>query len=235
MVLPAPALIPVDLGRAASAAGIRAAFTTRAAGNLGLDVGDDPGAVHARRSGLRDWAGVEVSFAHHVHGSSVLAGGAEHRAEPVGDAWCADVPCAVGVLAADCLPVLFADPAQRVIGAAHAGRVGLLDGVLEAAVGRMGDLGARDISAVIGPSICGKCYEVSPELADEALARGFEVGVSRWGTPALDLPSIARGKLEDLGVGVTSFGACTLEDPRFFSHRSSDRFDGRQGGLIVMR
>src|SRR5699024_12180484 len=105
--------------------------------------------------------------------------------DPCGDAWCAEVPAGLGVLAADCLPVLFADPTTGTIGAAHAGRVGLLDGVLAATVDQMRRRGAREILAVIGPAICGRCYEVSPELARDVEIGRAHVGRSRWGTPAL--------------------------------------------------
>lgn len=232
---PAPAILPLDLGPDAHSAGIRAAFTTRAAGNLGLKVGDDPGAVHMRRTGLRAWAGREVAFAGHIHGTSILDGARAYTSEPIGDGWCAGQPSAFAVIAADCLPILLHDADARVIAAVHAGRVGLLAGVVNAAITKMRALGAMRISAVIGPAICGQCYEVSPELASAAGAEGHPVTTSRWGTPALDLPQIAAQELTDLGAEVTQFEACTLEDPRFFSHRSSDRMDGRHGGLIVMR
>lgn len=232
---PAPAILPLDLGPDARGAGIRAAFTTRAAGNLGLDVDDDPGAVHARRVGLRAWAGHEVAFADHVHGTTVLDGTRDHGPEPAADGWCAAGPSALAVLAADCLPILLHDSRARVIAAVHAGRVGLLAGVLPATLQEMRARGAERISAVIGPAICGKCYEVSPELASAVRDRGYSVRTSRWGTPALDLPEIAARELTDLGAVVTRFETCTLEDPRFFSHRSSERMDGRHGGLIVMR
>lgn len=233
---PPPALLQIDLGEAARGAGIRAAFTTRVAGNLGLDVGDDPGAVQALRSGLREWAGSPVYFADHVHGTRVLDPGLVEASgsEPVGDAWCASAPVALGVLAADCLPVLFYDPSAQVVGAAHAGRVGLFAGVLTATVARMRERGARRIEAVIGPRICGACYEVSAELAETATAAGHEVGRSRWATPALNLPTLAIDELEQLDVSVRDLGWCTWEDPRFFSHRSGDRSEGRHAGLIVM-
>lgn len=234
---PPPAIIPVDLGPRAREAGIRAAFTTRAAGNFGLDVGDDPGSVHARRAGLRGWAGREVLFADHVHGTNVLDGAANYPSEPIGDAWVTNAPAALAVLSADCLPILSFDVEQRVIGAAHAGRVGLLAGILPATTTRMRELGATDIRAVIGPGICGACYEIFPKMAEELMTHddaGWALTTSHWGTPSLDLQALARTQLERLGVTIVESFGCTLEDPRFFSHRSTDRFNGRQAGLLAL-
>ncbi len=229
-----PSLLPVNLGEAARAAGIRAAFTTRAAGNLALDVGGPADRVHASRGALREWAGGPVRFAHHVHGVAVLDPSLPRDGDPTGDAWATAAPAALGVLAADCLPVLLFDPAARVIGAAHAGRVGVLSGVLTSTVNAMRALGAGGIHALVGPAICGSCYEISPEMARELVRAGVAVGTSRWGTPSIDLPRIAAAELHAQGVNVTLSGWCTREDPRFFSHRSPDRAGGRHAGLIAM-
>lgn len=236
---------PVDLGP-----GIRAGFTTRAAGNLARDVGDDPAKVTARRERLSAWAGAPVRFAHHIHGGQVLEPElAAPAADPVGDAWCTTAPVPLAVHAADCLPVLLADPSARVVGAAHAGRRGLLElsdpvgGVLAATVAAMRARGAEQIRAVIGPSICGKCYEVPEHMARAADAAGVPRARTRWGTPALDLPAIARAQLAALGVGVTVNGWCTLEDNRFFSHRTETtgrgavlgaRPRGRHAGVVAL-
>lgn len=249
-----PHIAQAWLGPGAEAAGIRAGFTTRALGNLALDVGQQPARVRARRAALAPWAGGEVGFAHHVHGTRVLEPPAglslavnPAAADPTGDAWCARSPAALGVLAADCLPVLLADPTSGILGAAHAGRVGLLAGVLPATVQRMRERGAGQIHAAIGPGICGQCYEVSAEVAEGAAAAGFSRGTSRWGTPAIDLFALARAQLHGSGVEVhagrairgggqpQAGAACTLEDPQFFSHRSPARTGGRHAGIITSR
>lgn len=233
-----PPFVPAGFDNHVRAAGIRAAFTTRAAGNLGLHVGDDRAAVYGRRAEVAAWAGRPVHFARHVHGVTVLeAPSHQHtpdEGEPVGDGWCAAAPAALAVLAADCVPVLFADPAARVIAAAHAGRVGLFGGMLDATVAAMRTRGAKNIHAVIGPAICGSCYEVSPAMANDAARAGFPVGTSRWGTPSIDLPGIAAQELQALGVQVQTTAWCTLEDQRFFSHRSADRAGGRHAGIITL-
>ena len=74
------------------------------------------------------------------------------------------------MLVADCTPVLLADPEAGVVGAVHAGRPGMVSGIVDVAVARMRELGARDISAVVGPSVCGRCYEVPEELRAAAAA-----------------------------------------------------------------
>lgn len=231
-------LLEVDLGADAGAAGIRAAFTTRAAGNLGLDVPDDPVAVRSRRARLRQWARAPIHFAEQVHGTGVLTPAATGPppaagSDPMGDAWWAKEPAALAVHAADCLPVLFFDAHTRIIGAAHAGRVGLLAGVLEHTVSAMRMGGAEAIEAVIGPAICGDCYEISSSMATDLAGAGVPVATSRWGTPALNLPAIARAVLTGCGVDVRDLHICTRTDERFFSHRSTDRSGGRHAGLIV--
>ena len=134
---------------------------------------------------------------------------------------------------ADCLPVLFVDEHSGVIGAAHAGRTGLLAGVLTKTVEAMHSLGATRIQAMIGPHICGRCYEVPKPMLEEAAAQrpGIRSRTS-WGTPALDLGGAAIAELTELAVTVTSVGQCTLEHSDFYSHRGSGGTAGRQIGLI---
>jgi YfiH family protein len=144
---------------------------------------------------------------------------------------------ALAIMVADCLPVLLADPVAGVVAVAHAGRRGLLDGVLEATLEQMGTLGARaeDTTASIGPAICGSCYEVPEEMREDAARRVPATGATtRWGTPALDLRAGAVSVLEDAGVPAAAIDAdhtCTLEDERFFSYRRSAR-TGRFAGVL---
>jgi polyphenol oxidase len=145
------------------------------------------------------------------------------------------VAAAVG--AADCVPVLLADPEARVVGAVHAGWRGIALGVVETAVAALahagGDPGAT--VALIGPAIGGCCYEVGPEVRGAVLARcAAAASVTRDGRPSLDLPAGAAELLHAAGVGeVRAAGLCTADDPaRFFSARR-DRRTGRQAGVIV--
>jgi len=139
----------------------------------------------------------------------------------------------LAVRVADCVPVLLADRGAGVIGAAHAGRVGLAAGVLQATVQAMRAKGATQLEAWIGPHICGHCYEVPEQLADQVAAQvpGTR-SITSWGTPGLDLGAGARGVLERLGVRATDVGRCTLENPDLHSHRRDAGASGRQAGII---
>ena len=133
---------------------------------------------------------------------------------------------------ADCLPVLLVDDSTGVIGAAHAGRVGLLAGVLTNTVEKMRELGAIEISAFVGPHICGNCYEVPATMQEEAATVPGIVSRTSWGTPALDLGAAAAAELVALGVLVTRLDPCTFEDENYYSHRGDNGKAGRQVGLI---
>lgn len=215
--------------------GVSAAFTDDAAGNLALHVGDDPVQVHRRRAGLEAAMGVPSSslqFMNQVHGAEVAvldAGGAA----PTADAMVSRrVPLAVMV--ADCIPVLLAGESGDgpVIAAVHAGRPGLEAGVVPAAIGRMRSLGATGIRAWLGPSICGRCYEVPADLqARVAAAVPAARSTTSWGTPGLDLPAGAVSQLGEAGVRVEYLGECTLETPSLYSYRRN-RDTGRFAGVV---
>lgn len=134
---------------------------------------------------------------------------------------------------ADCLPVVLADPAAGVVAAVHAGRVGLAAQILPAAVRQMRDLGATTIEAWIGPSVCGRCYEVPAALQDEvaAVVPGTAATTS-WGTPALDLAAGAERQLRDDGCAVNRVGGCTRTSPELYSHRRDGEAAGRLAGLV---
>ena len=140
---------------------------------------------------------------------------------------------ALAIRVADCVPVLLADSKSRVIAAAHAGRVGLLSGILQNTVAAMRALGATHIQAWIGPHVCPACYEVPPDMAAHAWTQiPATRAISRSGTPALDLGCGAQSILEAESVCVTRCDPCTSCDPRFFSHRRDHGQTGRQAGLI---
>ncbi|MDT0170120.1 polyphenol oxidase family protein [Pseudarthrobacter sp. BRE9] len=215
--------------------GVSAAFTDVQAGNLALHVGDDPAAVLDRRARLEQSIGVgprSLRFMNQVHGNTVAVMDAVAPA-PEADAMVSrGLPLAVMV--ADCIPVLLAgeSAAGPVLAAVHAGRPGIANGVLPAAVDTMLSRGASRIRAWLGPSICGSCYEVPAALRDEvaALVPATRSATS-WGTPALDLPAGARSQLEAAGVRVEYAGACTLETEALYSYRR-DRNTGRFAGLV---
>lgn len=223
---------------------VRRVVTTRAGGasrapwdsfNLSAGVGDDPAAVSANRDRLARLIGLPadaVQWMRQVHGTGVAVvrepGTAEHDGV---DVMVTDRPgLALAALSADCVPVLLADPGAQVIGVAHAGRVGAAAGVLDAALAAMSGLGARPerIEALLGPAVCGACYEVPASMRAEvdAVLPGSATR-TRAGTPGLDLRAGLRRRLARLGVTrVDGDPRCTVEDPALFSHRR-DRSTGR--------
>lgn len=144
-----------------------------------------------------------------------------------------------GVMVADCVPVMLAatTPDGPIGAVIHAGRAGVLTGIVPAALRELTSRGATQIEAVIGPHICAKCYEVPPDMADDADSQvpGTK-SQTRWGTPAIDLAEGVRRQLGVAGVveinvpGVT--GVCTREDVQFFSHRRATA-DGSVAGRFA--
>jgi YfiH family protein len=148
---------------------------------------------------------------------------------------------AVGVGAADCGPVLFADAGARVVGAAHAGWRGALAGILESAIDAMEGLGAarRRIVAVLGPSISQANYEVGPDLvsafetADPA-SRRFFAAASRPGHSMFDLTGYIVARLQAAGVTAAALGLCTYADPeRFYSYRRATHLGEPDYGRLL--
>lgn len=215
--------------------GVTVAFTDTRAGNLALHVGDNADDVRVRRAELELNAAMvpgSLRFMNQVHGTAVAVMEAG-SADPEADAMVSrGVPLAVMV--ADCIPAVLVGqaPGGPVLGAVHAGRPGLAAGVIPAAVERMRAMGAVNIQAWLGPSICGSCYEVPAGLrADVAAAVPAAWSTTSWGTPGLDLPAGARSQLEAAGVDVMYCGPCTLENQDLFSYRRN-KDTGRLAGLV---
>jgi len=191
-----------------------------------------------------DWDVVEAELGlpalnvHQVHGDRVVTVEADTdpralASEPADAVVTTARRVALAVRAADCLPVLFADPDAGVVAAAHAGRVGLAAGVLPATVSRLVELGATRITAWIGPHICGACYEVPASLRDSfAVAHPAAAATTSWGTPALDLGAAAESQLRGLGCAVVRVDPCTRETPTLHSYRRDGARSGRQAGLV---
>jgi len=208
--------------------------------NLGAHVGDDPVAVAANRARVARELRVpedRLVWMTQVHGTGVaVVDGPQQGPVPDVDALVTATPGLVlCVLVADCVPVLLADPVAGVVAAVHAGREGVRQGVVPAALAAMTRLGARpgDVTALLGPAVCGACYEV-PAAMQAELARvvpGAAVR-TRKGTPGLDLRAGLDARLRAAGVPeVVHDPRCTVEDPRLFSHRR-DGVTGRQAGLV---
>jgi YfiH family protein len=138
--------------------------------------------------------------------------------------------------AADCVPVLLADPERGLVSAVHAGRKGVEAGVVPNAVRSLHDLGAEHVVSWVGPHACGRCYEVPADLRDEVSRSVPEAwSETSWGTPALDLAAGVRAQLAAAGVAeLVEVGRCTIEDTDFYSYRR-DGVTGRQAGLIWVR
>lgn len=222
------------------APGVHIAFTSTAEGNLAVHVPDDRDAVLLRRRDLERGLGLgeqRFSYMDQIHSATVLEvqGAPEDSAVPTCDGLVsAGAARPLAVMVADCVPVvLVGTSAQGPVSAvAHAGRRGLLDGILTETLQRMRAAGGEDFEAWIGPAICGSCYEVPADMAAEA--EGLRPGIgttTRRGTTGLDLPHAAAAELRDLGVAVTESRACTLEDENYFSYRRDPR-TGRLAGLV---
>jgi len=237
--------------------GVSVAFTDAGAGNLALHVGDHPSDVMARRARLEQAIGLSASgpgagqfqYMDQVHGNHVEFIAA-HGPGPTADAMVSATggssssqtpatfphpPQPLAVMVADCVPVVLVgtDAGDNpVIATAHAGRPGVASAVVPAAVDEMRRRGAMDISAWLGPSICGSCYEVPEQLRADVAAKVPETWSSTlWGTPALDLPAGVRAQLAALHVTVKYSGECTLENDSLFSYRRDSR-TGRFAGLV---
>lgn len=231
--------------------GIRTVFTDRDLGNLALHVPDDAQEVRARRHRLAHDLGLDpeaVLYLDQVHGTHVVdADAAAPGAAHTGDAAVSTEGRPLAVMVADCVPIVLlglpaaadeGEPGSHPITAvAHAGRRGLLDGVLPAVVDAMRERGAQEIRARIGPSVCAECYEVPGQMAAESerALPGIRT-TTAWGTPGLDLPGAAARQLRELDAQVELVEAqtsrCTLENEQLSSHRR-DPSSGRIAGVVA--
>lgn len=206
--------------------------------NLAL-VGDDDEAARRRNLALvlDDFApGARVADMEQVHGRRVVTTSGEQPRERC-DALVTDRSDVVLVVrVADCVPVLLADPGAGVVGAAHAGRQGMAEGVVTACVEQMRALGATRLTAWVGPHVCGRCYEVPAAMREEvADLEPAAASTTSWGTPGLDVGAGVRAQLERADVAVVDVSRCTLESPHLYSHRRDGARSGRLAGLVRRR
>jgi hypothetical protein len=199
--------------------------STRLDGDFHLDI--DRSTLEHRRQAFEPGPWTQLD---EVHGARVLQvhrPGEFDMAE--GDA--AVTACEGAVLAVwvgDCAPVVLLGD-NGAVGVAHAGWRGALDGVLQAAVGAMRDIGSAGVDAVLGPCIHPCCYEFGQTDLQTVVDRhGLSVAAfTTWGTPSLSMPAVVESALAEVGVGVSLMSSCTRCSPdTYFSHRRGDK--GRQ-------
>lgn len=253
--------MPVDVFRAASLEGIAHGFLGRRGGvsegvcaglNVGWGSGDAAAAIaeNRRRAVAAVAPGARLVTVHQVHSGTALYAAAPWADDerPHGDAMVTDRPgLALGILTADCAPVLFADSEAGVVGAAHAGWKGALAGIVEATVAAMEGLGATRgrVAAAVGPCIARPSYEVDEAFlirfaaADPENERFFSPG--RPGRQQFDLEGFVLSRLAEAGLAhVEALGQDTYSQPDlFFSYRRSTHRGepayGRQISLIAVR
>jgi YfiH family protein len=234
----------IEASQLSNLPGIRHGFFTRQGGaseglfaslNCGFGSGDDKGVVARNRAIVADQLDVDEDHLLTVwqwHSADVVEAKAlwDVRKPPEGDAMVSATPgIALGILTADCAPILFADAEAKVIGAAHAGWKGALGGVSDVTIAAMERLGAKRerITAVIGPTIAQASYEVGPELRNAFVKQSSDNAVYFSDSPEkkhhfrFDLPGYLIARLTTAGVGVAS--SLTIDTYRheteFFSYR----------------
>lgn len=214
--------------------------------NCGRGSNDEPAHVQTNRALVADALQVDVNnlhSVHQVHSSQVVT--LTDDCDPIqakADAMVTDrTGIALGILTADCAPILFSDPHLGVIGAAHSGWKGAIGGIAQATVKAMEDLGAKreNITAVVGPTISQRAYEVGPEFFedfiahDTAYSRFFAQGVKD--RMQFDLPAFCLYQLREAGVGHCEWnGHCTYSDQgRFYSYRHACHNNHADYGRLI--
>jgi YfiH family protein len=253
----------ITLAPLTDAAGVRHAFFTREGGvsqgifaslNCGFGSGDAVESVaenRARAAATLDANADRLVTCYQIHSANVVTVETPWRREdnPRADAMVTrHRGLALGILAADCTPVLFADPEAGIIGAAHAGWRGALGGVVEATVKAMAALGAvpKRIRAGVGPCIAKSSYEVGPEfpapfLAEDPANAGLFLPARREGHFMFDLPEYVERRLRRAGVGAIARADVdtVAEEDRFFSYRRAclrgEKDYGRGLSAIVLK
>ena len=196
--------------------------------NLAFHVGDDPQTVAANRSLIGP-----AQFMNQVHGDEIVIVESITDKTPTCDGLITSKSnLALAVMVADCIPLLLVS--KEAVGAIHVGRAGLINQIALKAIATMRSLGAIDIHAILGPSICGACYEVPFEMQQDVVEqhpRAF--ATTRKGTPGLDLPKALIADLLSAGVSYEASTICTMENELYFSHRRQNP-TGRFAGVVSL-
>jgi YfiH family protein len=196
--------------------------------NLAFHVGDEPAVVESNRKIIG-----AAQFMNQVHGDEIQVIDSISNEIPTCDGLITATPnLALAVMVADCIPLLLIS--KEAVGAIHVGRAGLVNRIALKAVQQMRSLGAIELHAVLGPSICGSCYEVPFQMQQDVVAehpRAFTT--TRKGTPGLDLSKALIADLVSVGVSYEASTTCTFEDEQYFSHRRQNP-TGRFAGVVSL-
>jgi polyphenol oxidase len=196
--------------------------------NLALHVGDDLAVVNSNREKIGS-----AQFMNQVHGDHIEVIDDLNLEIPTCDGLITKTPnLSLAVMVADCIPLLLVS--KEVVGAIHVGRAGLVNRIALKAIHMMRSLGAIEIHAVLGPSICGSCYEVPFQMQQDVIAdhpRAY--ATTHKGTSGLDLPKALIADLIAAGVSYEASTICTFEDEMYFSHRRQNP-TGRFAGVVSL-
>lgn len=200
--------------------------------NLGTHVGDRLEDVLENRRLVASKVG-PTQYMNQVHGDRIALIEEVTDEVPTADALVTGIPgIALAVMVADCIPLLLSS--KESVAAVHVGRRGLVNEITRKTLSLMRDMGATQITAIIGPAICGSCYEVSEDVFNEVTSlHPFARSQTPQGTFALDLPAALRSVLSDEGVAIVNKFECTFESDEYFSYRR-DGVTGRQVGIISL-
>lgn len=200
--------------------------------NLGTHVGDELSDVLKNREILTVKVG-PTQFMNQVHGDRIALIEEVTDDAPTADALVTGIPgINLAVMVADCIPLLL--KSKESVAAVHVGRRGLVNEITRKTLSVMRVMGASQITAIIGPAICGSCYEVSEDIFQEVISlHPFAESRTKLGTYALDLPAALRSVLSDEGIPIVNKFECTVENSEYFSYRR-DGVTGRQAGVISL-
>lgn len=249
----------VDIGADES---VLVGFTSRHGGasggdfaslNLGFHVADDPDDVASNRETLQLELDSDIVWMSQIHGATIrnaadsTLGSRGYLSVGEADAIVVDKPSrgehvAAAVMVADCIPLVIADPVRTRGAVVHVGRAGLELRIAQKAVAELVRTGSRceDLLAVMGPSICGRCYEIPAAMVESVATENPRArSETRWGTPALDLPEALEAQLEGVHVRrILRSSACTFENENYFSHRrasNAGKHTGRFAGILRLQ
>ena len=200
--------------------------------NVGTHVGDSLEDVLRNRSLVQESSG-NLQFMNQVHGNRVVIIEQVTHPDPTADAIVTGIQgISLAVQVADCIPLLLSS--AEAVAAVHVGRKGLMNEVALQAIDVMLEMGAGEITAIIGPAICGRCYEVSEDVYQEVVtSHPFAQSTTAKGSLALDLPRALIEQLSRHSLTVVNESTCTVEDSNLFSYRR-DGVTGRQAGIITL-